>query len=111
MSDEQVWVISRRNGGREKVYHTDPECPHIDDARSIRHVRTDVLFDDRRECAWCRDDHNSGRQRGASPAESARAGPDDVPDCPDCDNDVFVHAAKVAVADYRCGLCGALIDD
>lgn len=72
MSELVHVVAAHAQGGRTRMYHSDPDCPHIRDA-DTRTVDPDVLVD-HRECKQCAGTAGTGGPEGASLAHQLRYG-------------------------------------
>ena len=61
--ERERWVVAGMNsGGNKNIYHTDRECPRLQDAKNPRRVQPgEGEYHDLKECKYCADEvHPTG---------------------------------------------------
>jgi len=57
---EIVYIPVNKRRGSKEVYHTDPDCGYLDNAKNVGERRRDVLHEDIRKCNRCAGNTNDG---------------------------------------------------
>lgn len=49
---DELWRATR-NGGHQRPLHVDPDCEHLEEAKTVRSVEPATCFEDHRVCSFC----------------------------------------------------------